>query len=105
MALPPLTSLQAAILDAVGARETAGHKVRECLKQQGVVISGPAFYQAMARLEEADFVMGRYENEVVEGQVIKRRVYRLSGHGKSALQDTIRFYHGMVTNPGGLAHA
>jgi len=50
-------------------------------------------------------VMGRYENEVVEGQVIKRRVYRLSGHGKSALQDTIRFYHGMVTNPGGLAHA
>ena len=105
MPLPSLTSLQAAILDSVGSRETAGHQIRDYLKNQGIRISGPAFYQAMARLEEAGFVKGRYENEVIEGQVIKRRVYRLTGHGEAALHETVRFYQGMGPQFGGIAHA
>ncbi len=105
MPLPSLTSLQAAILDSVGGRETPGHEIRDYLKIQGIRISGPAFYQAMARLEDAEFVKGRYESEVVEGQVIKRRVYRLTGLGESALLNTIDFYGSLRSPLGGIAHA
>jgi DNA-binding PadR family transcriptional regulator len=105
MPLPTLTALQAAILDSAGSRETAGQEIREYLKKNhGFRISGPAFYQAMARLEEAGFVQGQYKSEVIEGQIIKRRVYRLTGQGECALDETIGFYQSLQSQAGGAAH-
>jgi DNA-binding PadR family transcriptional regulator len=92
MALPDLTPLQYAILSAIGVQNKPGHEVRTKLKELGIRKSGPGFYQAMARLEDAGFVSGWYENVDVRGQVIKQRRYRVLGKGFRAFHRTRDFY-------------
>ena len=98
MSMPNLSHLQFAMLDVMGPREISGRDLRSALKsEKGVSKSGPAFYQLMARLEDANFVNGRYEEKVVEGQRIKERRYLLTADGESARRQAILFYTSNLT--------
>jgi hypothetical protein len=57
----------------------------------------------MARLEEAKFVEGWYEQEVIDGQIIKQRHYRVTGSGAKAYRNTQVFYAQFVGH--GVAYA
>ena len=91
--LPELTGLQFLVIETIGAKKLRGAELRELLRKgHHVNKTGPAFYQLMARLEEAELVEGWYEQEVIEGQIIKQRHYRVTGLGERTRQDTLRFY-------------
>src|SRR5882762_3394351 len=90
--LPELTGLQFLIIETIGAKRMRGAELRDRLKEQKVHKTGPAFYQLMARLEEAKLVEGWYEQEVIDGQMIKQRCYRVTGTGERARRDTLEFY-------------
>src|SRR5205809_3378643 len=90
--LPPLTRLQFAVLDALGASQITGRDLRARLKENGINKSGPAFYQMMARLEEAKYVEGWYTQEIIDGQIIKQRHYRMMSDGVRAVNETRKFY-------------
>ena len=101
MPLPPLTHLQFAILDVLGAKERSGREVREKLKKLGIRKSGPAFYQLMSRLEDAKFIKGWYDQKVIDSQIIKERRYTLLGAGARAWERTLDFYaHSATRRPG-----
>jgi hypothetical protein len=90
--LPELTGLQFSVLTILmGARRT-GRYIREKLAEQGVKKSLAAFYQLMARLEEAGMVRGWYEKRTIEGQVVKERHYEIVGHGLRCWEQTRGFY-------------
>ncbi len=77
----PLPHLQFAVLGVLGAGDLPGREIRSELGQLGVDKSGPAFYRLMARLEESGLVEGRYEQEVVSGQMLRERRYRATAEG------------------------
>ena len=54
--------------------------------------TGPAFYQMMARLEDAGLVAGEYDQKIVDGQIIKERRYSLTARGETAWTATRVFY-------------
>jgi hypothetical protein len=59
----------------------------------------------MARMEDASFVAGSYEQKIVKSQIIRERHYRVTAVGRSAWNDTRQFYAragGLVAK--GLAH-
>lgn len=94
MPLPRITSLQTAVLALLSGREgeTAGIELRDLLaSKHGTKVSGPSFYQAMARLEQAGFVEGRYEQKLIDGLPVKERRYRLTAEGAAALEDARLF--------------
>ena len=108
MPLPPLSSLQFSVLAALGAAPSNGRELRRALRERGVRRTLAAFYQLMARLEDAGFVDGWYEQEVIRGQLIKERHYRITAAGAVALQATRKFYAEEAEPArakGGLAHA
>lgn len=92
MGLPDLTHLQFAIVDVLGPREKSGRELRQGLRERGIRKSGPAFYQLMARLEEAGVVKGRYDQKIVEAQIIKERRYKITGSGVRARERALDFY-------------
>ncbi|MEZ5316085.1 MAG: hypothetical protein R2752_01655 [Vicinamibacterales bacterium] len=91
-ALPAITHLQYLVLDALEHDERAGRDLRALLAAFGVRSSAPAFYQMMARLEQARLVDGRYDQKVVDGQHVKERRYTLTKGGARALGETRHFY-------------
>jgi DNA-binding PadR family transcriptional regulator len=92
MPLPELTHLQFLVLSILLDGERSGREVRERLTEAGETKSGPAFYQFMARLEDAGFVEGWYDQKVIDGQSIKERRYRIIGNGTKAWEDVRDFY-------------
>ncbi len=92
MPLPELTHLQFAILACLMHGEQSGQHVRDELAKLRYRKSGPAFYQLMARLEDAGFVAGRYEQKTIDGQPVKERRYKLLAGGQRAYNATIEFY-------------
>ena len=100
MKLPPLTHLQFVVLESLSVAEQAGRELRALLASFGVRNSAPAFYQMMARLEEAGFVEGWYDQKLVAGQNIKERRYRIVKAGDRALADTRAFYQERLTRAG-----
>lgn len=90
--LPLITHLQFLVLEALSIDEQAGRQLRALLSSVGVRNSGPAFYQMMARLEEAGLVEGWYEQTIIAGQNLKERRYRLTRPGLRAVSDTRAFY-------------
>lgn len=90
--LPPLTHLQFIVIAALLAGERAGKDVRRELAAHGVRRSGPAFYQMMARLEDAHWITGSYTQDIVDGQIIKERRYRVTPSGQRAWNRTRDFY-------------
>ncbi|GEM_PF-1710014 len=101
--LPELSHLQFAVLEVLGTSQQSGKDLRTGLSELGIKKSGPAFYQLMARLEEAKFVEGWYSQEIIDGQIIKERQYKITGSGIRAFNDTRKFYHrqtrGMALRP------
>lgn len=94
--LPEISHLQFAILDALGGGVKRGKQLREDLASMDIKKTGPAFYQLMARLEEGNFIKGWYEQEIIEGQIIKERHYKLLGNGVRAVNELKRFYSGKM---------
>jgi DNA-binding PadR family transcriptional regulator len=102
MPLPDITHLQFLLLTALLDGERPGRELRTLLESEGHKKSGPAFYQLMARMEDAKLVKGRYEQKVVEGQIIKERVYTVTGAGTAAVADVQEFYAGLAARRSGL---
>lgn len=90
--IPGITHLQFLVLGILRGGDRTGHGVRKALGRHGVRRSGPAFYQMMARLEDAGFVAGEYDQKIVDGQIIKERRYTLTAAGESAWMSTRAFY-------------
>jgi len=90
--LPAITHLQFLVLGLLLDAPRAGRNIRAALGGHGVRRSAPAFYQMMARLEDATLVDGWYEQKVIEGQLIKERHYRLRPAGARAWTVTRDFY-------------
>lgn len=92
MKLPQITHLQFSVLAFLHGGERPGKAVRQQLAELGMRRSGPAFYQLMGRLEDAGLVEGRYDQKIVDGQIIKERLYAISEAGADAWQATRDFY-------------
>jgi DNA-binding PadR family transcriptional regulator len=90
--IPDITHLQFLVLGTLRGGTRSGHSVRKALARHGVRRSGPAFYQMMARLEDAGLVDGEYDQRVVAGQIIKERRYTLTAPGEVAWSSTRAFY-------------
>jgi DNA-binding PadR family transcriptional regulator len=90
--IPRLSHLQFLVVGILRGRSVPGRRVREGLKGFGVRKSGPAFYQLMARLEESGLVEGTYHQEIVEGQIIRERHYKLTADGLRAWDASRDFY-------------
>ncbi len=107
--IPELTHLQFLVLSILRSGPRTGRQVRKALARHGIRRSAPAFYQMMARLEDAAFVDGEYDQKVVDGQIIKERRYTLSARGEAAWSATRTFYAEALDEYGtqrpGVAHA
>ena len=85
MASDTITPLQYMVLGVIsGAKSKPGAEIREKLRENGYWQSGPAFYQLMKRLEENDLVEGWYEEDMLDGERIRKRCYRLNGDAARA---------------------
>jgi DNA-binding PadR family transcriptional regulator len=90
--IPEITHLQFLVLGMLRAGERPGRAIRRALARHGVARTGPAFYQMMARLEDAGLVAGEYDQKIVAGQIIKERRYTLTPRGGAAWAATRAFY-------------
>lgn len=79
-----LTNLQFVVLGALRGGAHTGRQIRDRLAEFGLRKSGPAFYQMMSRLEEAGLIDGWYTQEIIGGQIIRERNYRLQASGESS---------------------
>ena len=91
-AVPAITHLQFLVLGLLRGGERRGRFIRRALERHGVRRSAPAFYQMMARLEDAALLEGWYEQKVIDAQLIKERHYRLRPAGARAWSVTRDFY-------------
>jgi len=105
MPLPRLTHLQYLVVSEVARGDAPGRAIRERLREAGVRQSGPAFYQLMAGLEDGGFVSGWYEQQIVDGQIIRERHYKALAAGLRAVDESRRFYGARGTPRPGLANA
>jgi len=92
MPLPDLTTLQFAVLLALGAVERSGKELRERLAKEGVSKTLAAFYQLMARMEDAKLVEGSYRRAEVAGQPVQERWYKITAAGIRAYNEAQAFY-------------
>ena len=92
MPLPEITHLQFYVLLVIGGVERSGRYVREKLAEEGQRKSLPAFYQMMARLEEAGLVKASTRQLDIDGQKVNERWYKVTGAGLKALHETQEFY-------------
>jgi DNA-binding PadR family transcriptional regulator len=90
--IPEITHLQFLVLGMLRGHERTGRHLRRALARHGVRRTGPAFYQMMARLEDAGLVTGEYDQKIVDGQIIKERRYALMPRGDAAWSATRAFY-------------
>lgn len=93
VSLPTLSHLQFKVLALlVGRDERAGLEIRAELGRSGTRQSGPAFYQMMARLEDAGLAEGWYVRRELAGQGVQERRYRLTPAGLAAWRNCRDFY-------------
>ncbi len=104
--MPDITHLQFVVLGLLRQAPRLGREVRAELARSGVRSSGPAFYQMMARLEDAGLVGGQYDQKIVSGQIIKERRYEITAPGTAAWTLTRDFYLKQIAAfDDGVAHA
>lgn len=94
--LPDITHLQFLVLTGLREGSVSGPDLRGRLRSAGIRRTAPAFYQMMARLEDAGLVAGRYEQRVEAGQAIKERHYEITPAGEAAWGRTRDFYLGAI---------
>ena len=97
---PRLSHLQFLVLGSLLHGDRHGREIREDLRRFGIKRSGPAFYQLMSRLEDAELVEGRYEQKIVDSQIIRERNYQLKATGRRAWNDCRRFNETVVAEFG-----
>jgi DNA-binding PadR family transcriptional regulator len=102
--IPKLSHTQFAVLSVLMEEPASGRRLRGCLAELGFRQGGPAFYQLMARMEDANFVVGSYDQKIVKSQIIRERHYRITAVGRSAWNDTRQFYVRAGGLKKGLAH-
>lgn len=90
--IPPLSHLQFLVLGVLRQQSLPGREIREQLRSYDVRKSGPAFYQLMARLEDAGLVKGSYHQEIVESQIIRERHYKITASGSRSWEASRDFY-------------
>ena len=105
MQLPSTTHLQFLVLGVLRGGPTTGRALRGHLQDFQVKRSGPAFYQLMARMEDGGLVEGWYVQQVIEGQIIRERHYRITAIGTRAWQASRDFYLMSIRGVEGLAGA
>lgn len=98
--IPEITFVQAAVLKILSDGEQAGSYIREKLAKQGHPKDGPSFYQFMSRLEKSKYVEGRYIQEIVDGQIIKQRLYMITAPGKKVLAEVETFSEKLTSSHG-----
>src|SRR5512146_1016712 len=103
--LPSITHLQFLVLGLLLDQAQAGRDIRAALRRHGVRRTAPAFYQMMARLEDAGLVEGWYDQKVIDAQIIKERHYRLRPAGARAWSVTRDFYLARLRAAGALEPA
>ena len=101
--LPRLTHLQFLVLDQLRGGVQPGRVIRDALAARGVKRSGPAFYQMMARLEDAKLVKGWYVKKEVEGHTVKERWYKITPGGLRTWQQVLDFYRQQAESRGQMA--
>ena len=97
--VPGITHLQFLLLDECRAVPRRGRHLRRALERRGIKRTAPAFYQLMARLEDAGLVDGEYEQKIVDGQIIKERRYTLTADGLAEWRATRAFYAESLAAP------
>jgi DNA-binding PadR family transcriptional regulator len=105
--LPKLSHGQFVVLSVLMGSTASGRDIRKRLTQFGVRQGGPAFYQLMARMEDANLVLGWYEQKIVKAQIIRERHYRITAVGRRAWNDARQFYAragGLMPPAKGLAY-
>ena len=102
MSVPRLSHLQFLVVGIVRGQTLAGREIRQQLRAFNVRKSGPAFYQLMARLEDAGLGEGTYHQEIVEGQIIRERHYSTTGAGGRAWEASRDFYVNAIENFDGM---
>ena len=90
--VPSLTHLQFLVLSSLRGGPATGREVRARLEEFSVRKSSPAFYQLMARMEDAGVVKGWYEQQIVDSQIIRERHYEITARGHSAWDISSAFY-------------
>ena len=100
--VPQLTHLQFLVAGILRGHNLPGREVRKQLKAFNVRKSGPAFYQLMSRLEDAGLVEGSYHQEIVDGQIIRERHYRITASGSRSWEASRDFYVGAIRGFEGL---
>ena len=93
----PLPHLQFAVLSILAETELLGREVREQLASLGLKKAGPTFYRLMSRLEESGLVRGRYEQEVIDGQIVRERCYSSTAKGKRERDRTANFHERVIS--------
>ncbi|HLD26136.1 MAG TPA: hypothetical protein VJC05_03790 [Candidatus Andersenbacteria bacterium] len=70
--------LEAALLATLGKEsKMSGEELRASLRKQGFRISGPRFHYIMSCLKNAKIVDGWIQEEVIDGETVRPRWYRL----------------------------
>lgn len=94
MNIPVLSHLQFLVIGFFTDEKAkmSGCDLRASLAAVGHKKSDPAFYQFMARMEEAGFVSGWYETETHGGMKLKFRWYQVTARGWLAWEGTQAFY-------------
>ena len=67
---------RSAVLAILAKGDRTGRAIRQLLEDRDIKLSGPAFYQFMANMEDEGLVTGWYEEKIVEGETIRQRWYR-----------------------------
>ncbi|MGD2069695.1 MAG: helix-turn-helix transcriptional regulator [Gemmatimonadota bacterium] len=98
---PRLSHLQFLVVGTLLGGGLSGRQIRKRLQDFAVRKSGPAFYQLMARLEDAGLVEGTYHQEIVEGQIIRERHYTITADGSRAWKASRDFYLRAIEGFGG----
>ena len=104
MTIPRLTHLQFLVVSLLMKGDASGKDIRASLKREGVRQSGPGFYQMMAALEDNGIVQGRYEQQIVDSQIIRERHYKVLADGRKSWQECRDFYARLLSAKHALAH-
>lgn len=92
MKVPDLSSRQFLVMSLLLDGELAGRELREKLAEAGDRINGPAFYQFMARQEDAKLVASRYQQKIVEGQALRETLYEITDQGVRIWEEARDFF-------------
>ena len=90
--LPGLSNLQFLVLGLLLEEPRSGRELRASLQIHGARKSTPAFYQLMARMEDAGLVDGHYAQHEAADQIVRERHYRVTPAGRRAWRASHEFH-------------